>query len=48
MRKTTYKDLEVDISIQSKPLTDEDRKEISAFIAKRKKQLQRQGKLASA
>jgi hypothetical protein len=48
MKKTTYKDKEIDISIQSRPLTDEDRKEISEFIAKRKKQLQKMGKIASA
>lgn len=46
--KPTYKDPDVDISFRSKPLTDDDRKEISEFIAKRKKQLQKMGKLASA
>ncbi|WP_165372235.1 hypothetical protein [Emticicia agri] len=48
MKKTTYKDPDVDISIRSRPLTKEDEKEISEFIAKRKKQLQKMGKLASA
>jgi hypothetical protein len=48
MEKPTYKDPDVDISFRSKPLTDEDRKEISEFIAKRKKALQKMGKIASA
>lgn len=48
MKKPTFKESDIDISIRSRPLTKEDEKEISEFIAKRKKQLQRKGKLASA
>ena len=48
MKKTTFKDPDVDISFRSKPQTKEDEKEISEFIAKEKKRLQRKGKLASA
>lgn len=47
MKKPTYKEPEVDISICSKPLTKEEEKEISEFIAKEKKRLQRKAKLAS-
>ena len=48
MKKPTFKEPDVDISFRSKPLTDKDRKEISEFIAKEKKRLQRKAKLASA
>lgn len=46
-KKPTFKDPDLDISIRSKPLTKEEEKEISEFIAKRKKQLQQEAKIAS-
>ena len=48
MKKPTYNESEIDISIRSRPLTKEDEKEISEFIAKRKKTLQKMGKIAGA
>ena len=44
--KPTFKDPDIDISFRSKPLTKEEKKEISEFIAKRKKQLQQKAKMA--
>ena len=45
MKKPTFKEPDIDISICSKPLTKEEEKEISEFIAKEKKRLQKKGKL---
>lgn len=45
--KPTFIEPEVDISICSKPLTKEEEKEISEFIAKRKKELQQERKITS-
>ncbi|MBA4851029.1 hypothetical protein [Emticicia sp. BO119] len=47
MKKPTFKEPDIDISICSKPLTKEEEKEISEFIAKEKKRLQKKGKLIS-
>jgi hypothetical protein len=41
MKKPSFKEPEVDLSFKSSPLTKTEALEISAFIAKRKKQLEK-------